>query len=79
MLIAATNMRIEIRYMGFWKIVDSKAMDNWGNVDFTYVLKQLGVDVFDGKGWEQNDSDSVSVKMAVSYRTYIKALFISMP
>ena len=60
--IAPTNKRVEIRYMDFWKVIDGKIVDNWVNVDFPYVLKQLGVDVFNGRGWEQNDSGSVPIK-----------------
>ena len=53
--VAATGKRIEIRYMDFWKVEDGKITDNWVMVDFPYVLAQLGVDVFDGKGWESFD------------------------
>ena len=53
--IAATGKRIEIRYMDFWKVEDGKITANWVMVDFPDVLAQLGVDVFDGKGWETFD------------------------
>ena len=46
MKVAPTGKRIEIRYMDFWKVV---------MVDFPHVLAQLGVDVFDGEGWEAFD------------------------
>jgi len=59
--IAATNKRVEIRYMDFWKVVDGKIVDNWVNVDFPYVLKQLGVDVFNAQGWEKNDTSTMPV------------------
>ena len=39
----------------FWKVEDGKIADNWVMVDFPNVLAQLGVDVFDGKGWETFD------------------------
>ncbi len=51
-----TNKKIEIRYMDFWKVVDGKIVENWVSVDFPHVLAQLGVDVFDGEGWEHYDS-----------------------
>lgn len=54
--VAPTHQRVEIRYMDFWKVVDGKIEDNWVTVDFPHVLGQLGVDVFDGKGWERYDS-----------------------
>jgi hypothetical protein len=53
--IAATGKRVEIRYMDFWKVVDGKIADNWVNVDFPHVAAQLGVDLFDGQGWEVYD------------------------
>ena len=37
---------------GFLESEDGKITDNWVMVDFPHVLAQLGVDVFDGKGWE---------------------------
>ncbi len=53
--IPATGKEVEIRYMDFWKVEDGKIVDNWVMVDFPHVLKQLGVDVFNGEGWEKYD------------------------
>jgi predicted ester cyclase len=53
--IAPTGKRVEIRYMDFWKVVDGKIVDNWVMVDFPYVMQQLGVDPFNGHGWEAYD------------------------
>ena len=53
--VAPTGKRVEIRYMDFWKVVDGKIVDNYVSVDFAWVLKQLGVDVFEGEGWEAYD------------------------
>ena len=53
--IKPTGKRVEIRYMDFWKVVDGKFFDNWVNVDFAHVAAQLGVDVFNGQGWETYD------------------------
>ena len=53
--VAPTQKRVEIRYMDFWKVVDGKIVDNYVSVDFAWVLKQLGVDVFNGEGWESFD------------------------
>ena len=50
-----TGKRIQIRYMDFWKVVDGKIADNWVMVDFPDVLRQLGVDIFRGEGWEAFD------------------------
>lgn len=53
--IAPTGKRVEIRYMDFWKVVDGKIADNWVMVDFPHVMRQLGVDPFNGHGWEAFD------------------------
>ncbi len=53
--IAPTGKRVEIRYMDFWKVVDGKIVDNWVMVDFPHVMRQLGVDPFNGQGWEKYD------------------------
>ncbi|KIT16894.1 ester cyclase [Jannaschia aquimarina] len=50
-----TGKRVTIRYMDFWKVEDGRIVDNWVMVDFADVLAQLGVDVFDGEGWERFD------------------------
>jgi predicted ester cyclase len=53
--ISPTGKRVEIRYMDFWKVVDGKIVDNWVMVDFPHVMQQLGVDPFNGHGWEGLD------------------------
>ncbi len=53
--IEATGKKVEIRYMDFWKVVDGKITNNWVMVDFPHVLAQLGVDCFNGEGWEAYD------------------------
>ena len=53
--IAATGKQVSIRYMDFWRVRDGKIVDNWVMVDFPDVLRQLGVDVFNGRGWEAFD------------------------
>ena len=40
----------------FGKSSRGKIVENWVSVDFPHVLQQLGVDVFDGEGWEHYDS-----------------------
>jgi predicted ester cyclase len=57
-----TGKRVEIRYMDFWKVVDGKIVDNWVMVDFPYVMQQLGVDPFNGQGWENFDSERMPVQ-----------------
>ena len=53
--IEPTGKTVEIRYMDFWKVVDGKIVDNWVMVDFPHVMAQLGVDAFNGEGWEAYD------------------------
>ena len=53
--IEPTGKRVEIRYMDFWKVSEGKITDNWVMVDFPHVLSQLGVDAFNGEGWESYD------------------------
>jgi predicted ester cyclase len=53
--IPATGKRVEIRYMDFWQVVNGKIVGNWVMVDFPHVMRQLGVDPFNGHGWEAYD------------------------
>jgi len=62
--IEPTGKRVEIRYMDFWKVVDGKIVDNWVMVDFPYVMQQLGVDPFNGQGWEKFDTGRMPVQNA---------------
>lgn len=64
--IAPTGRRVEIRYMDFWKVVDGKIVANWVMVDFPHVMRQLGVDPFNGHGWEAYDTgDKVPPRPAI--------------
>ncbi len=54
--IAPTGKRVEIRYMDFWQMKDGKIVGNWVMVDFPHVMRQLGVDPFNGHGWEGYDA-----------------------
>ena len=59
--IKPTGKKVEIRYMDFWKVSKGKIQDNWVMVDFPSVMKQLGVDIFNGMGWEKFDKDNDEV------------------
>ena len=54
--IKPTGKKVEIRYRDFWKVSEGKIKDNWVMVDFPFVMKQLGVDIFNGMGWEKFDN-----------------------
>lgn len=58
--IAATGKRVSIPYMDFWRVADGRIVDNPVSVDLAHVLFQLGVDVFDGKGWENYDNGTLT-------------------
>jgi predicted ester cyclase len=60
--IEPTYKKVEIRYMDFWKVVDGRIVDNWVMVDFPSVMQQLGVDPFNGLGWNQNDSQTAPIQ-----------------
>ena len=60
--IAPTGKRVEIRYMDFWIVVDGKIQDNWVMVDFPDVMRQLGVDPFQGMGWDDYGAGYDSAK-----------------
>ena len=59
--IKPSGKKVEIRYMDFWKVSEGKIQDNWVMVDFPSVMKQLGVDIFNGMGWEKFDKDNDDV------------------
>ena len=54
--IKPTNKKVNINYMDFWHVKNNKIINNWVMVDFPNVMKQLGVDVFEGEGWEKFDN-----------------------
>jgi len=54
--IQPSGKRIEIRYTDFWKVADGRIVDNYVMVDFPHVMQQLGVDPFNGHGWEKLDT-----------------------
>jgi len=56
--IKPTGKKIIIRYMDFWKVADGKIEDNYVMVDFPSIMMQLGVDPFNGYGWEKFDTKS---------------------
>lgn len=53
--IPATGKRVKIHYTDFWLVKDDKIADNWVTVDYASVMAQLGIDVFNGEGWEAFD------------------------
>ena len=56
--IKPTGKKVIIRYMDFWKVADGKIEDNYVMVDFPSIMMQLGVDPFNGQGWDKFDTKS---------------------
>lgn len=56
--IAPTGKRVTVRYMDFWRIKDGKVIDNWVHVDVADTMRQLGVDPFQGHGWDARGTDA---------------------
>jgi hypothetical protein len=46
--------------MDFWRIEDGRIADNPVSVDLAAVMMQLGVDVFNGQGWENFDNGTLT-------------------
>ncbi len=58
--IAPTNKRVKIHYTDFWEVKDGLIVDNWVTVDFPSILSQLGMDIFNGLGWEAYDRGEIA-------------------
>ncbi len=58
--VAPTGKRIKIPYMDFWRVEDGRIAENPVSVDFASVMAQLGVDVFNGQGWENYDNGNAT-------------------
>jgi predicted ester cyclase len=43
---------INLKYMDFWKVQDGKIVENWVLLDVVDFFRQIGVDLLDGKGWD---------------------------
>jgi hypothetical protein len=38
--------------MEFWKVEDGKIVENWVLLDVVDFFRQIGIDLLDGKGWD---------------------------
>ena len=43
---------ITLRYMDFWKVENGKIVDNWVLLDLVDFFRQHGIDLLNGKGWD---------------------------
>ena len=59
-----TGKTINLKYMDFWKVEDGEIVENWVLLDVVDFFRQIGIDLLDGKGWddrgiELNESESI--------------------
>ena len=47
-----TGKTINLKYMDFWKVEDGKIVENWVLLDVVDFFRQIGIDLLDGKGWD---------------------------
>lgn len=48
----ATSKKINLKYMDFWRVEDGKIVENWVLLDIIDFFRQIGIDLLDGKGWD---------------------------
>ena len=41
-----------LRYMDIWRLKDGKIIENWVMLDILDFFKQSGIDLLEGKGWD---------------------------
>jgi len=41
-----------LRYMDIWQLEDGKIINNWVMLDILDFFKQSGIDLLEGKGWD---------------------------
>ena len=46
------GQRVRVPYIDFWRVADGLIVYNKVSVDFAELAHQLGVDLFQGNGWE---------------------------
>ncbi len=56
--IPPTGRKIKLRYMDFWRVEDDELVENWVLLDIIDVMRQMGVDLLDGKGWDHRGKDA---------------------
>ncbi len=47
------GQRVTLRYMDFWRIENGKIAENWVLLDIIDFFRQHGIDLLNGKGWDQ--------------------------
>ena len=49
----ATGKEISLKYMDFWRVEDGKIAENYVLLDVIDFFRQIGIDLLDGKGWDE--------------------------
>ncbi len=47
-----TGKTINLKYMDFWRVEEGKIVENWVLIDIVDFFRQIGIDLLDGKGWD---------------------------
>ena len=47
---------ISLKYMDFWRVEDGKIAENYVLLDIIDFFRQIGIDLLDGKGWDESRS-----------------------
>lgn len=55
--VEATGKEINLKYMDFWKVKGGKIVENWVLLDIIDIFRQLGIDLLDGKGWDERGKE----------------------
>jgi steroid delta-isomerase-like uncharacterized protein len=48
-----TGKTINLKYMDFWRVKDGKIVENWVLLDVVDFFRQVGIDLLNGKGWDE--------------------------
>jgi len=47
-----SGKNIRLKYMDFWRVEDGKIAENYVLLDVIDFFRQVGIDLLDGKGWD---------------------------
>ncbi len=45
----------------FWRVKDGKIVENWVMIDIVNFFRQSGIDLLDGKGWDERGEGYAAV------------------
>lgn len=55
-----TGKEIRLKYMDFWRVEDGKIAENFVLLDIIDFFRQVGIDLLDGKGWDERGKETLS-------------------